>query len=177
MRDVVVQPMLELILGGARSGKSREAERRAEASGLAVTYIATATVGDDEMVTRVALHRERRPAEWSLVEEPVHLAAILAAEAAADRCLLVDCLSLWVSNLLFDDHGVHLSREIEHFLRVIESLPGRIILVSSEVGLGIIPMGEVSRRYVDTLGGLHQDVAARSDRVTLMVAGLPLSVK
>ncbi len=169
--------MLELILGGARSGKSLEAELRAEGSGLAVTYIATATVGDEEMGARVALHRDRRPAEWTVIEEPIHLAAVLRQEAAPERCLLVDCLSLWVSNLLFDDHGKHLSHEVEQCLGVIASLPGRVILVSSEVGLGIVPMGEVSRRYIDALGGLHQEVAARSDTVTLMVAGLPLSVK
>ncbi|MCL7462520.1 bifunctional adenosylcobinamide kinase/adenosylcobinamide-phosphate guanylyltransferase [Pseudomonas sp. NW5] len=169
--------MLELILGGARSGKSRLAERLACESGLAVTYIATATAGDAEMSARIAHHRARRPADWALIEEPLALMSVLRAEAAADRCLLVDCLTLWLSNLLWMEEGAHLERERDALLAGIQALPGRILLVSNESGLGVVPLGELTRRYVDEAGWLHQALAERADRVQLCVAGLPLLLK
>jgi adenosylcobinamide kinase/adenosylcobinamide-phosphate guanylyltransferase len=169
--------MKTLILGGARSGKSGFAERLAAQSGRTVTYLATAEAGDREMAARVAEHRLRRPPSWGLVEEPVGLAAALHAHAAEDRCLLVDCLTLWLSNLLCSDDPDALAREREALLAVLPALPGEIILVSNEVGLGVVPMGELSRRFVDEAGWLHQAIAAQCDRVVFTAAGLPLVLK
>ena len=169
--------MLELILGGARSGKSRFAERLAAESGLAVTYIATSQPLDGEMVERIAHHRERRPAHWALVEEPLQLARVLREQAAADRCLLVDCLTLWLTNLLMLDDAARLAEERDALLECLDGLPGRILLVSNETGLGVVPLGELTRRYVDEAGWLHQAVAERAQRVTFMVAGLPMTLK
>lgn len=169
--------MIELILGGARSGKSRLAEQQAAGSGLKVIYIATGQARDAEMAERIRQHRDRRPASWALVEEPLALAQVLQREAAADRCLLVDCLTLWLSNLLLDADPHCLARERESLLGGIAGLPGRIILVSNETGLGVVPLGELSRRYVDEAGRLHQALAACSERVLFCVAGLPMVLK
>lgn len=169
--------MLNLILGGARSGKSRLAEQRASDSGLAVTYIATSEPLDGEMNARVQLHRERRPAQWGLIEEPLALARVLQAQAAPDRCLLVDCLTLWMTNLLMLDDPARLAAERDALLDCLADLPGEIILVSNETGLGVVPMGELTRRYVDEAGWLHQAVAEHCQRVVLTVAGLPLYLK
>jgi len=169
--------MLELILGGARSGKSRFAERLAADSGLAVTYIATSQPLDGEMTERIAHHRERRPAHWTLVEEPLQLARVLREQAAANRCLLVDCLTLWLTNLLMLDDPARLAEERDALLECLDGLPGRILLVSNETGLGVVPLGELTRRYVDEAGWLHQAVAERAQRVTFMVAGLPMTLK
>ncbi|HDS1734398.1 MULTISPECIES: bifunctional adenosylcobinamide kinase/adenosylcobinamide-phosphate guanylyltransferase [Pseudomonas] len=169
--------MRNLILGGARSGKSRLAEQLAEASGLAVTYIATSEPLDGEMNERVRLHRQRRPAHWQLIEEPLQLAAVLRAEAGEGRCLLVDCLTLWLTNLLMLEDDQRLVAERDALLDCLQSLPGTIILVSNETGLGVVPMGELTRRYVDQAGWLHQAVAERCERVVLTVAGLPLMLK
>ncbi len=169
--------MQQLILGGARSGKSRLAEARATASGLEVVYIATATTGDDpEMAARIQRHRAGRPAEWRLIEEPLCLAQVLRETAAADRCLLVDCLTLWLTNLLLRDVEL-MRREIEAFCTVLPHLPGELILVSNEVGWGIVPLGALSRTFQDETGWLHQRLAQQCDRVTLTVAGLPLELK
>lgn len=169
--------MLELILGGARSGKSRLAEQLAADSGLAVTYIATSQALDGEMNERIAQHRARRPADWALVEEPLALAQMLREQAAADRCLLVDCLTLWLTNLLMLEDDTRLQAERDALLACLGQLPGRIILVSNETGLGVVPLGELTRRYVDLAGWLHQDLAARSQRVIFTVAGLPMLLK
>ncbi|MES2237335.1 MAG: bifunctional adenosylcobinamide kinase/adenosylcobinamide-phosphate guanylyltransferase [Pseudomonadota bacterium] len=176
--------MIELILGGARSGKSALAEQRVVTSQLTVTYLATAQARDAEMAERIAHHQARRPSGWALVEEPLHLAAMLTKHAALGRCLLVDCLTLWLSNLLFADDGnddkqcgQRLAQETAALLTVLPQLPGRVILVSNEVGLGIIPLGEITRRFVDEAGRLNQRVATLADRVTFVAAGLPLELK
>ena len=169
--------MLELILGGARSGKSRLAERLATQSGLAVTYIATSQAPDGEMNARIQHHRQRRPAEWGLVEEPLELARALRDNAAPGRCLLVDCLTLWLTNLLMLDDDTRLAMQRDAFLEVLAELPGHIILVSNETGLGVVPLGELTRRYVDEAGWLHQAVAERAERVLFTVAGLPMLLK
>ncbi|MBH3411079.1 MULTISPECIES: bifunctional adenosylcobinamide kinase/adenosylcobinamide-phosphate guanylyltransferase [Pseudomonas] len=169
--------MRNLILGGARSGKSRLAEQLAGNCGLPVTYIATSEPLDGEMNERVRLHRQRRPDDWGLIEEPLALAAVLRAEAAAGRCLLVDCLTLWLTNLLMLEDPQRLAAERDALLDCLEQLPGTIILVSNETGLGVVPMGELTRRYVDLAGWLHQAVAERCQRVVLTVAGLPLMLK
>jgi adenosylcobinamide kinase/adenosylcobinamide-phosphate guanylyltransferase len=169
--------MLQLILGGARSGKSRLAEKLAAGTGLAVTYIATSQPLDGEMNQRVALHRARRPADWALVEEPLALAQVLRETAASERCLLVDCLTLWLTNLLMLDDADRLAAEREALLDCIGALPGEVIFVSNETGLGVVPLGELTRRYVDEAGWLHQALAERCQRVVLTVAGLPLTLK
>ena len=181
--------MKELIIGGARSGKSRLAEQRAAASGRPVTYLATATAGDGEMARRIAHHRQRRPADWGCVEESLHLAARLEQLARPDTCILVDCLTLWLSNLLFAGQAAAqaeagdavdcplLSGEMSALIERLPRLPGHIILVSNEVGWGIVPMHPVSRLFADEQGRLNQRVAAVCDQVTLVAAGLPLSLK
>ncbi|AZF38606.1 Adenosylcobinamide kinase [Pseudomonas sp. R4-39-08] len=169
--------MHQLILGGARSGKSRLAEKLAGASGLPVTYIATSQPLDAEMNQRVALHRARRPDHWGLIEEPIELARVLRDNAAAERCLLVDCLTLWLTNLLMLEDPERLASERDQLLETLAALPGQIIFVSNETGLGVVPLGELTRRYVDEAGWLHQALAERCQRVVLTVAGLPLTLK
>ena len=169
--------MRELILGGVRSGKSRMAERHASESGLEVVYVATAKVLDEEMRVRVAHHQANRPANWHLVEAGGDLAAVLLREAATGRCVVVDCLTLWLTQLLCEDDQARLRDEVSALLRVLPELPGSIILVSNETNMGITPMGELSRRYCDEMGRLHQQLGKICERVTLAVAGLPLVVK
>lgn len=165
---------IELIIGGARSGKSALAEHRAIDSGLDVVYIATAAAGDGEMAQRIEHHRARRPAHWRTVEEALALATTLRAEAAPQRLLLVDCLTLWLTNLLL---GPGLEPERQQLLDTLPTLPGRVILVSNEVGWGIVPINELARRFADEQGRLNQSVAALCQRVTLVAAGLPLELK
>jgi len=169
--------MKELILGGVRSGKSRLAERQAQASGLPVTYIATATAQDEEMLARIASHRTRRPRHWTLVEEPRALAAALAAHAAPRHCVIVECLTLWLSNLLLHEEGRMLVGERNALLAKLPDLPGRILLVGNETGLGVVPAAPLARRFCDEAGRLHQDLAQLCDRVILTVAGLPHVLK
>ncbi|MDD2769043.1 MAG: bifunctional adenosylcobinamide kinase/adenosylcobinamide-phosphate guanylyltransferase [Methylococcus sp.] len=168
--------MKELILGGARSGKSRYAEQRAAQSGLAVVYVATAVAGDEEMAERICHHRARRPESWLTVEEPLELAAILAASASAGRFLIVDCLTLWLSNLLGADDAVF-RRERSALLRALPDLPGRICLVGNEVGQGVVPVNPLARRFVDEAGRLHQELATLCDQVVWIAAGLPQMLK
>ena len=165
--------MIELVIGGARSGKSAHAEARARTSGLKVTYLATGEARDAEMDERIAHHRARRPAGWRTVEEPLLLAAALRRAAAPDTCLLVDCLTLWLANVLFAERD----GEVAKLLETLPELPGRIILVSNEVGWGIVPDNALARRFRDEQGRLNQRVAALADRVTLVAAGLALPLK
>ena len=181
--------MKELIIGGARSGKSTHAEKQAMESGLHVVYVATAQVLDGEMERRVALHKARRPAEWGLVESPLDLGESLRRHAAPDTCLLVDCLTLWLSNLLFAGEAAKqaeagqkpdcplFTREVGALIETLPSLPGRVILVPNEVGWGGVSMHPVSRLFTDEQGRLNQRVAAVCNRVTLVAAGLPLQLK
>ena len=169
--------MKTLILGGARSGKSALAERLAGDDGRDVIYIATAQAHDDEMHTRIAHHRVRRPAHWRSVEEPLALAETLRTHASEDRCLLVDCLTLWLSNLLIDPQPARFERERDALLDGLPALPGELLLVSNEVGLGIVPMGALSRRFVDEAGRLHQMLATHCERVLFVAAGLPIALK
>jgi len=169
--------MKELILGGVRSGKSRLAEQRALATCLPVTFIATATAEDDEMRARIAHHQMQRAAHWRLVEEPLALATALQNIATANHCVLVDCLTLWLTNLLCAQDETRMRQEIADLLRLLPDLPGHIILVSNETGMGVVPLGELSRRYCDEAGRLHQALALCCERVILTVAGLPLTLK
>ena len=181
--------MKELVIGGARSGKSTHAEKRALESGMHVVYVATAQVLDGEMERRVAHHRARRPADWGLVESPLGLFDTLRQHAAPDTCLLVDCLTLWLTNLLFAGEAAKqaeagqaldcplFERETRSLIEGLPQLPGRVIMVSNEVGCGIVPMNAISRLFADEQGRLNQRVAAVCDRVTLVAAGLPLQLK
>ncbi len=168
--------MKQLILGGARSGKSALAEKLALESAAEVVYVATATAGDGEMQARIAHHRRRRPAHWQTIEEPLALAATLQQHAAAQRLLLVDCLTLWLSNLLLRGEPA-LQRETAALLQCFPQLPGQIILVSNETGLGVVPADALSRRFVDESGRLHQSLVPMCDRVVFTVAGLPQVIR
>ncbi|QDE41155.1 bifunctional adenosylcobinamide kinase/adenosylcobinamide-phosphate guanylyltransferase [Luteibacter pinisoli] len=169
--------MKTLILGGARSGKSALAERLACESEKDVVYIATAQALDGEMAERITHHRARRPSTWLSVEEPLALAAALREHAAPHRLLLVDCLTLWLSNALGIDDGRHFASEHAALLAAVSDLPHDIVMVSNEVGLGITPMGELTRRFVDEAGRLHQSLAVACERVVFVAAGLPLVMK
>lgn len=167
-----------LILGGVRSGKSRLAERLAVQSGAAVTYLATAdAAGDAELQARIAAHRARRPAHWGLVEEPLALADALTAACRPDGCVLVECLTLWLANLVWQPDGARLDAELAALDATLPGLPGQLILVGNEVNLGIIGADAQTRRYGDLAGELHQRLAAQCDRVLFTVAGLPMVLK
>ncbi len=166
-----------LILGGVRSGKSRYAGELARLAARPVTLIATASAQDEEMAARIAAHRVNRPSDWTVIEEPTHLAAALRASASPTRLVIVDCLTLWLSNLLCGADGAALRRESVSLLETLASLPGDCVLVANEVGFGIIPVNALARRFADEAGTLHQQLGALCDRVVLMVAGLPVAVK
>ncbi|WP_028885968.1 bifunctional adenosylcobinamide kinase/adenosylcobinamide-phosphate guanylyltransferase [Teredinibacter turnerae] len=166
--------MKTLILGGARSGKSAHAEQLASQSNKSVIYIATGWAGDAEMAKRIAHHQQQRPAHWQTVESPQGLAATLLEQDGANNLLLVDCLTLWISNCLANDC---LAQEMAAVLNLVPRLQSELIFVSNEVGSGVVPLGELSREFVDNAGRLHQRLATLCDRVLLVVAGLPLSLK
>ena len=164
-----------LVLGGQRSGKSRHAERLVVESGLARIYLATATPGDGEMATRIAAHRDRRDGEWTTVEEPLDLAGALEQFARPDAVVLVDCLTLWLNNLYAADRNI--ATESDRLVATLSRLAGPVVLVTNEVGSGIIPANALARTYADALGTLNQRVAEAVARVVLVVAGLPLVLK
>lgn len=178
---------VELILGGARSGKSRHAERRARASGAAVTVIATAQALDREMAARIRRHRQDRPSAWRTLETPRELAATLRREAAPGHCLIVDCLTLWLANLLEGADALPpgqdasalpvFAAERDALLSTLPQLPGQIILVANEVGLGLVPDTPLGRLFRDEAGRLNQQLAQLADTVTFVAAGLPLVLK
>lgn len=169
--------MLQLILGGARSGKSRLAEQTAKETGLSVIYIATAQALDTEMQQRIAHHQQQRPAHWQVLEEPVYLADRLLQCDQANQLILVDCLTLWLSNLLLAEDSALQQQQIQQLLNVLPQLKSKIILVSNETGLGVVPMGELSRRFVDEAGRLHQNLGQLANKVVFCVAGFPMILK
>ena len=169
--------MIQFILGGARSGKSRLAEQTAIASNKPVTYIATAQAWDNEMQERIVHHQAQRPAAWTLVEEPLHLAARLKQLDQAGHVILVDCLTLWMSNLLMQKDENIQADECTQLLQVLPSLQAEILLVSNETGLGVVPMGQISRKFVDESGRLHQQLGQIADKVVFCVAGFPIILK
>ena len=166
-------PKLTLVIGGARSGKSRYAEALIAAQLPPWTYVATAEAGDHEMIARIRTHRKRRGAHWRTVEAPRDLQAALATGAGGP--VLVDCLTLWLSNLMLAEMDVE--QEIEKLEAALTAAAAPVVLVANEVGLGIVPEFPLGRRFRDMQGMLNQRMAARADRVVLMVAGLPLAVK
>ena len=170
--------MIHLITGGARSGKSSYAEQLASMRAQ-VTYVATATACDDEMATRIQRHKVDRPAHWALIEEPFELSSIVNASSSA---LLIDCLTLYLTNWLCNEQRLpDFEQEKSELLRALKKaaeVPGRdIFIVTNEVGSGIVPLGELSRRFADEAGWLNQAVADIADDVTLVVSGCPLALK
>jgi adenosylcobinamide kinase / adenosylcobinamide-phosphate guanylyltransferase len=170
--------MLTLILGGARSGKSALAVRRCVASARPVTWVATAThvPSDAEMVARIARHRAERPAHWHTIEEPLTLANVLR-EAAIGELIVVDCLTLWLSNLMLDADATLLDTQRRALLDTLPTLEAHIILIANETGLGIVPDNALARRFRDEAGWLNQGIAQIADEVIFVAAGLPLTLK
>jgi adenosylcobinamide kinase/adenosylcobinamide-phosphate guanylyltransferase len=164
-----------LVLGGARSGKSAYAEQVVAESGLERLYLATARAGDAEMIARIAHHRAHRGSAWRVLEEPEALESALAEHASVARAILVDCLTLWLSNLLLAQ--ADLTGRTERLCRTLKTLPGLAVLVSNEVGLGLVPDNRLGRDFRDAQGRLNQAVAGQADKVVFVAAGLPLYLK
>lgn len=167
-------PHLTLVLGGARSGKSRHAEALVEAMPAPWTYIATAQPFDDEMKARIAEHRARRSPDWITVDAPLELAEAIR-NLPKGRPILVDCLTLWLTNLILAERDTATAGD--DLIAACASATDPVVLVSNEVGLGIVPDNALARRFRDEAGRLHQRLAAQAGRVVFMVAGLPMQVK
>ena len=168
-------PSVTLVLGGARSGKSRHAETLVESQPGPCLYLATAEAGDEEMAARIREHQARRGPRWQTVEEPLELGRALAEAARPEGAVLVDCLTLWLSNLMGAERDIAAERAA--LVARLAGLPGPVVLVSNEVGLGIHPANALARRFVDEAGRLNQEVAGVAQRVVYMVAGLPSHLK
>ena len=171
--------MKQLIIGGARSGKSRLAKEYAQTwqqqNAGDVIVIATAEITDGAMAKRIAHHQNNRPQDWTLVETTLDLTQSLKQHSKHDNLILVDCLTLWLSNIQLSNK--ELISEKTALLAVIQQLPGEVIFISNEVGQGVVPMGELSREFVDESGWLNQSLAKHVDKVTVAIAGLPLVIK
>ncbi|MEO1018371.1 MAG: bifunctional adenosylcobinamide kinase/adenosylcobinamide-phosphate guanylyltransferase [Pseudomonadota bacterium] len=165
---------LTLVLGGARSGKSRHAEALLEATSANLIYLATATARDAEMTARITQHRQRRGDRWRTIEEPIAIAQLLQKFSEQDAAL-VDCLTLWLTNLMMAKRDIE--TESTKLLDALQASPASIVLVSNEVGLGGVSMNAMARAFTDHAGILHQRIAAIADRVIFMAAGLPLILK
>lgn len=175
---------LILVLGGARSGKSGFAEELAGRAGPRVVYVATATVGDQEMARRVAHHRARRPVNWQTVEEPFRPERAVRVYGGEADAVLVDCLTMWITNLLLDgperpaeDTETLILERARELADAAGPAPARVILVANEVGLGLVPDNPLGRNYRDIAGRVNQYLARRADQVYLVVAGLPVEIK
>jgi len=177
--------MKTLILGGARSGKSKWAENLASASGKPVVYLATAQARDSEMQQRIAHHQTRRPSHWVTIEEPLDIAAVIRT-TPAHSCLLIDCLTLWLSNALHECQQLHSDPQLaqeawqalkQNLILAIKLSQCELIIVSNETGLGVVPMGELSRQFVDEAGWLHQALGELSDNVGFCIAGFIHTLK
>ncbi|CED61527.1 Cobinamide kinase/cobinamide phosphate guanylyltransferase [Moritella viscosa] len=183
--------MIHLVIGGARSGKSVYAETLAgelsqslgkhcphkQSTAKKLIYLATATIYDDEMQQRIDLHQQRRDQDWSLVEEPLQLASCLQTLSGTNAVVLIDCMTLWLSNWICSDNFAEFESQRQKFIATLIEFDGDCVIVSNEVGSGIVPMGELSRSFVDHAGWLNQAIAKVSDTSTLVVAGLPLVLK
>jgi adenosylcobinamide kinase / adenosylcobinamide-phosphate guanylyltransferase len=164
-----------LVIGGARSGKSAFAEGLVDASGMSKVYVATGQAFDREMSDRIDVHRARRGTDWDNVEDPFDLSGVLGKVAAPDKAVLIDCLTLWVTNLMMEDRDV--LAESNLLTGLLPELSGLIVLVSSEVGMGIVPDNYMARAFRDHAGKLHQQIGAIADEVYFVAAGLPLKMK
>ena len=168
-------PRLTLVLGGARSGKSRHAERLIEASGLEPVYVATAEALDGEMRQRIDEHKARRGERWRTIEEPLALAEALHSVNAEGRALLVDCLTLWLTNLMVHERDIEAA--VDGLIASLGDRQGSVVFVSNEVGLGVMPTNAMARRFIDHAGMLHQRIAECADRVLFITAGLAQQLK
>ncbi len=168
-----------LIIGGARSGKSAHGEALIEdcraGDGAKPLYIATAEAGDGEMAARIRQHKRRRADRWETLEEPLEIARALEANGRPDRAILVDCLTLWLSNLM--GKGRDIAVETARLLEALDNLEGPVVLIANEVGLGIVPESALARQFRDQAGTLNQAVARRAERVVFIAAGLPMTIK
>ena len=168
-------PKVMLITGGARAGKSRYAERLMRARSARHAVIATAVAGDADMAERIARHKAERDPTWEVIEQPISVRSALRGAARPDRIVLVDCLTLWVSNLMAEKRDI--DAEVQGLAGTLRIAAGPVIFVSNEVGLGIVPDNELARTFRDNLGRTNQTIAAAADCVLLMVAGIPLPIK
>lgn len=166
-----------LVLGGARSGKSALAQRLAEELGPSPLYLATARVDDEEMAERVAKHRKNRGDHWQTLEEPIALTSVICGIPAAISAILVDCLTLWLSNLLISGDEESSLVAVQNLIKIFPQVKSHLVLVSNEVGMGIVPDNPLARRFRDLSGAMNQMVAAAADEVYLVAAGLPLKIK
>ncbi|GAA0827822.1 bifunctional adenosylcobinamide kinase/adenosylcobinamide-phosphate guanylyltransferase [Marinomonas arenicola] len=169
--------MKHLVLGGVRSGKSAFAEAQIAALDKPVHYVATSQVWDDEMASRVAKHQQRRPEQWQLIEEPIALADTLIRLNHPGHAVIIECVSLWISNLLCLEDEAVFEQETHAFLDAAKDFSGELVIVSSEVGLGIMPMNKLARRFGDEIGTMNQKLANLTERVTFVAAGLPMPLK
>jgi adenosylcobinamide kinase / adenosylcobinamide-phosphate guanylyltransferase len=172
-----VNKQLILITGGARSGKSKYAEQRAAALGSRRLYIATAEAKDEEMARRIAEHKQRRGNDWRTIEEPLALSAALLAQRGRTECALVDCVTLWLSNLLLRHDVDFAARNVEELMETLARLDFHVVLVTNEVGWSIVPDHPLGRQFRDLAGWTNQQIAAAADEVILTVAGVPMIVK
>jgi len=168
-------PPLTLVLGGARSGKSRHAEALVQSASTAPIYFATGEPRDDEMSARIRRHKDRRGSDWRTVEEPLELATALTREATPGTVVLVDCLTLWLANLMGADRDI--GAETAALVATLPKLPAPVVVVSNEVGQGIVPDNALARQFRDCAGLLHQDIAAIADRVDFVTAGIVQKLK
>ena len=168
-------PGVTLVLGGTRSGKSMFAESLAQEGRRQCVYVATAECVDDEMAGRIEIHRARRGNDWRTVETPIELAEAIRRESTSRVCLLVDCLTVWIGNLMH--HGRDVGAAREALLESLAAAPGPVVLVASEVGLGIVPDNAMARAFRDHAGRLNQAVAGVAGSVCFVAAGIPISIK
>jgi adenosylcobinamide kinase/adenosylcobinamide-phosphate guanylyltransferase len=168
---------ITIIIGGARSGKSKYAEELAAKNNLPVSYVATATALDSEMEARIQHHQARRPSDWILHECSLDLAKLLKTETQKEQTILVDCLTLWLNNQLHESPQQNFSLLFSELINSLNNAKAQVIFVANEVGLGIIPLGEITRQFVDEAGRLNQQLAQVANQVIFMVAGLPLALK
>lgn len=166
-----------LITGGARSGKSQYAEQRAQELGARRLYVATAEAKDKEMAKRIAEHRERRGNDWATIKEPVELSSVLLAQRGRTDCALVDCLTIWLSNLLLYRDANFAKDRVEELVTTLPRLDFDVVLVTNEVGWGIVPDNALARQFRDLAGWANQRIAATANEVVLAVAGIPIIVK
>ena len=166
-----------LITGGARSGKSQYAERRALEMGGRPLYVATAEANDEEMAQRIAEHRKRRGTQWRTIEEPLELSEALLAERGKTDCALVDCLTLWISNLLIRHDDKYAREKVEELIEQLPRLNFHLVFVTNEVGSGIVPDNPLARKFRDLAGWTNQRMAQAANEVILMVAGVPIIAK
>lgn len=175
--DNAVASQIILITGGARSGKSKYAETRAAQLGHRRVYVATAEAKDKEMTRRIAEHQQRRGKEWTTIEEPLELAEALVAQRGQTDCVLVDCLTLWLSNLLLQRDEKYAAEKVQELRDTLKRLDFHVLLVTNEVGWGIVPDNPLARQFRDVVGWTNQQIASVANEVVLTVAGVPMIVK